>query len=306
MSKTYSELMKAIRSGRFVYTGEVAPLKTPDPDGVVHAAKQLRGYVTACNVTDNPRACSYMCSLAASHLIQRDAGVEAIFQMTVRDRNRIALFSDLLGASALGIRNVLVLSGDHTTLGDSPGAMPVYDLDAAQLLYMVKKAVDEGTDLCGNRIEGSVKLNVGIVGNPGATPPEPELLKIAQKVALGADFMQTQAVFDIERAKAFLREMRKHQLPVLVGIFPCKSYGTATFINEHIPGISVPAPLMDALRATEEIADAAKRSEKIDEINLEYFSALVRELRKTTQASGVHVMTAGYERFVKKLVQALA
>ena len=205
--EAYSELMKTIVAGRFVFTGEIEPKKTAHFDDVIRVAKALKGYTVACNVTDNPRAQAYLSSLSVAHIVQKETGMETICQMTVRDRNRLALFSELLGAAALGIRNVLTMSGDHTSLSDNPGAMPVYDIDTAQFVYMVRRMVDEGVDLEGNKIDGKVKLHVGIVGNPNADPLEVELLKIERKVKIGADFMQTQVVFDVEKAKGFLKEM---------------------------------------------------------------------------------------------------
>lgn len=289
--------------GRFVFTGEVEPLKTASADSIVKTAKMLKDWTVACNVTDNPRAMAYMSSLAASHLIQDKAGVEAICQMTVRDRNRLSLQSDLLGAAALGIRNILTMSGDHTTFGDNPGAMPVYDIDTAHFVKAVRLMVDEGKDLAGNRISGEVKLHVGITGNPNAEPIEMEIMKIEKKVILGAEFMQTQATFDIERSKAFLREMARLKLPVILGIFPCKSYATAEYLRKHLPGITVPDEFMEKMKKTEAAADKNLQKEMVDSVNTEFFSAMIKELRKTERIAGMHVMTLGYERIVKILAQ---
>ncbi len=295
--------MEAIMKGRFVFTGEVEPLKTASADSIVKTAKMLKDWTVACNVTDNPRAMAYMSSLAASHLIQDKAGVEAICQMTVRDRNRLSLQSDLLGAAALGIRNILTMSGDHTTFGDNPGAMPVYDIDTAHFVKAVRLMVDEGKDLAGNRISGEVELHVGITGNPNAEPIEMEIMKIEKKVILGAEFMQTQATFDIERSKAFLREMARLKLPVILGIFPCKSYATAEYLRKHVPGITVPDEFMEKMKKTEAAADNNLQREMVDSVNTEFFSAMIKELRKTERIAGMHVMTLGYERIVKILAQ---
>jgi methylenetetrahydrofolate reductase (NADPH) len=302
---SYSDLMKTLRSGRFVLTGEIQPKKTTLLNEAVRSAKEMCGHVVACNVTDDPRGQAYLSSLVVSHAIQRDAGLEAICQMTVRDRNRIAITSELLGAAALGIKNVLTMSGDHTTLSDNPSAMPVYDLDTAHFVRLVRRMVDEGVDLEGNRITGSVRIHVGIVGNPNAEPLEVELLKIGRKVGLGADFMQTQIVFDMDRTKRFLKEMERHDIPILPGIFPCKSHAIAEFVSKNVPGIKVPQNYIEELKQAENSQDRHAMREKVDEVNFEYFSAIIKELRNTTKASGAHVMAFGYEGIVKKLSECI-
>jgi len=304
--EAYSELMKTIVAGRFVFTGEIEPKKTAHFDDVIRVAKALKGYTVACNVTDNPRAQAYLSSLSVAHIVQKETGMETICQMTVRDRNRLALFSELLGAAALGIRNVLTMSGDHTSLSDNPGAMPVYDIDTAQFVYMVRRMVDEGVDLEGNKIDGKVKLHVGIVGNPNADPLEVELLKIERKVKIGADFMQTQVVFDVEKAKGFLKEMKRHSIPVLLGIFPCKSYGVAEFISKNVPGISVPKDFMEELKKAEEIEDNSRRKSRVEDVNVRYFTDFISEVKRTTHASGIHIMAVGYESVVKTLVESVS
>lgn len=303
--EAYSDLMKAMGSGRFVLTGEIQPKKAASFHDVLKAARSLKGSVVACNVTDNTRANAYLSSLVVSEVIQREVGLEAVCQMTVRDRNRLALTSELLAAAALGIRNILTMSGDHTSLSDNPAAMPVYDIDTAQFVKMVRGMVDEGVDLAGNRIHGQVKLHVGIVGNPNCDLLEVELLKIERKVRLGADFMQTQIVFDAERAKVFLAGMKSYDIPVLVGITPCRSHSMANFISKKLPGISMPPHYMAELRRAEDGADGSQRVERVEEANFKFFSELVREIRKTTHASGIHVMAMGYEDFVKKLASTV-
>lgn len=301
MRGPYSGFMKALREGRFVFTGEIEPKKTVKLDDVVRSAKILKSHVVACNVTDNPRARAYLSSIVASYVIQRDVGLESICHITVRDRNRLALISDLLGASALGIRNVLVISGDHTTGGDNPGALPVYDIDPTQFVQMVRRMVDEGLDLNGNPIEGEVMLHVGVVGNPNAEPFEVELHKVERKILAGAEFIQTQIVFEIERAKRFVKELEGSSVPVLIGIFPCKSYKVAEFISRKIPGISVPVDYIEALKKAEEPGNPAKNKERLDEVNIEYFSEFIGELKKTTKTAGIHLMTIGYEEIVGKI-----
>lgn len=305
MKESYSDLMRALRSGRFVLTGEIEPKKTTLLNEAIRSAKEMHGHVVACNVTDNPRGRAYLSSLVVSHAIQRDAGLEAICQMTVRDRNRIAITSELLGAAALGIKNVLTMSGDHTSLSDNPATMPVYDIDTAQFVRLVRRMVDEGVDLEGNRIVGAIKMHIGIVGNPNAEPLEAELLKIGRKVRLGSDFMQTQVIFDIDKAKSFLKEMERHNIPILPGIFPCRSHVVAEFVSKNVPGIKVPRDYMEQLKRAEECQDRQAKRERIDEVNFNYFSSIIEELRKTTKASGVHVMAVGYEGMVRMLAACL-
>ncbi|MGQ9759823.1 MAG: methylenetetrahydrofolate reductase [Candidatus Methanomethylicaceae archaeon] len=294
--------MKTLREGRFVFTGEIEPKKTVKLDDVIRSAKILKNHVVACNVTDNPRARAYLSSIVASYVIQRDVGLETICHMTVRDRNRLALISDLLGASAVGIRNILIISGDHTTGGDNPGAMPVYDIDSTQFVQMVRRMVDEGLDLNGNPIEGEVKLHVGVVGNPNAEPLEVELCKVERKIDAGAEFIQTQIVFDVEKAKAFGEMLGSHSVPILFGIFPCRSYRIAEFIASRIPGISVPEEYIEKLKRAEE---RDPKRESIDEVNVDYFSGFIKEIRRSIGAAGVHIMTIGYEEVVGKIAERL-
>ncbi|MHA1937709.1 MAG: methylenetetrahydrofolate reductase, partial [Candidatus Thorarchaeota archaeon] len=203
----FSDLVKDIKAGKFVLTGELEPEKVTSIDEVLASARAMKPYVIAANVTDNPLAYAYMNSLIPSWKIQEEVGLEAVYQMTIRDRNRLAIVSDVLAASYLGIKNILALSGDHTVLGDNRGANSVYDIDSAQFVYLLHKMIDEGVDLAGNEIHGKVEINVGIAGNPNANPMMPEVLKIGRKAKLGTDFIQTQTMFDIEKTKEFLKEV---------------------------------------------------------------------------------------------------
>ena len=301
--RPFSELMREINKGHFVLTGELEPEKTTDLTEVIEAAEALKRYVVACNVTDGPGSFAYMSSLVASHILQRETGVEMIYQLVCRDRNAIGLCADLLGAGALGIRNILALTGDHPSIGDHPDAKPVYDLDSAQLTHMIRKMVDEGIDLYGTPIHNPPKFHVGVAANPNADPLEPELLKIGRKVQAGAEFIQTQVVFDIEVAKLFLKEVNHFNIPVLIGIFPMKSYAVANFFDKNIPGVPVPSELLEQLRKAKKM-DKQSRKDKYDEINLELFIPFIQELKKTT-AAGCHIMAVGYERLVPKLYDAV-
>ncbi len=300
-----SELMKEIKEGRFVFTGELEPKKITDLSEIVEEARALKGYVTACNVTDNPGSNACFSSLVCSYIVQKEAGMETVYQLTCRDRNRLALFSDLLGAAALGIRNVLALTGDHPSLGDFPEAMPVFDFDSAQLVYMIRRMVDKGEDLKGNKIKGSFNLHVGVAVNPNADPLEPELLKFERKIKVGAEFAQSQVVFDIETIEKFFENLSTlsiPQIPILIGIFPLKSYGVAQFFDKYVPGVKVPEELMEKMKKASEISDKKKRREKYDEINLEYFSELIKEI-KQTRARGCHIMAVHYASMIKALIE---
>jgi methylenetetrahydrofolate reductase (NADPH) len=304
LKEAYSNLVKEINAGGFVFTGELEPEKTTNLTELVEAARSMVGYVVACNVTDSPQSMAYMSSLVASYIIQKESGMECVYQLRCSDRNRIALTSDLLGAASLGIKNILALTGDHTSLGDNSEAKAVFDLDSARLTYMIRKMVDEGEDLNGNKIHDPPKFHVGIAGNPNSDPLEAEILKIKRKEDIGAEFIQTQVVFDMEKVNAFLVEMGDHHIdiPVLMGIFPLKTYEVADYFNKYIPGVSVPQELMDEMKKISEISDKARRREKYAEVNLDYFTDFIKDIQKTS-AAGVHVMAVGYEEILRELIK---
>lgn len=300
----YSQLVKDIRAGKFVLTGELEPEKVTGLEEILVSARAMKPYVVAANVTDNPLAYAYMNSLVPSWVVQKEVGLETVYQMTVRDRNRLALTSDVLAASYLGIKNILTISGDHTVLGDNKGAVSVYDLDSAQFVYMLHKMIDEGVDVAGNEIHGKVEINVGIAANPNADPLMPEVLKVGRKTKIGADFIQTQTMFDIDKTKEFLKEAEKYKCPTLIGVFPLKSYGIADFFDRFIPGVSVPPELLANMKKAKEEPDKEKRRQLYDEVNLEFFRPFIKEIHKTTSAAGIHVMAVMYERIFEPLLEA--
>jgi methylenetetrahydrofolate reductase (NADPH) len=302
----YSNLVKTIREGKFVFTGELEPEKDFDLNHVLNSAEEMKktGKIIAANVTDGPQGDAYTCSMVPSYLVQEKVGLETIWQMTVRDRNRIALFGDILGGSILGLKNLLALTGDHSALGDHQQARPVYDLDSTQLIALVSMMVDEGTDLEGNEIKGGKpQINVGCAANPNSNPREPEILKVGRKVEIGADFVQTQTSFDIDDAKEFLKELERFNIPVLLGLFPIKNYGIAWYFNEYIPGVSVPKEFLSALEKTKKIKDKKEKYATIDKINLEFFEPFIKEIKKTTKAAGIHCMAVHYERLFGPLLK---
>jgi 5,10-methylenetetrahydrofolate reductase len=239
-----------------------------------------------------------MNALIPSYFIQKEIGLEAVYQVTVRDRNRLAITADLLAASALGIKNVLALSGDHTTVGDDPGTKPVYDLDSTALVDLLRKMVDDGTDIKGNKIDQPPKFNFGIAGNPNADPLDPEILKIERKIELGADFIQTQAVYDVDLMKEFVKQVSRLKVPVIVGIAPFKSRGMMDWMVKNVPGIVVPEDIQKSLLAARE-----KSKEAFLDENLKIFGDLIKEIRNTPNVSGLHIMTIGFEWIVPKLIE---
>ena len=296
--------MKEIHSGNFVLTGELEPAKTTDLSSLIAEAKSLEGYVTACNVTENPSSYAAISSLVSAYLVQKETGMETIYQIRCADRNRIALTSDLLGAAVLGIRNTLVLTGDHTLLGDMPNAKPVFDLDATLLTGMIRRMVDEGKDLNGNDIEGPhPQFNIGVAANPNADPIEPEILKVVRKVENGADFVQTQVCYDIDKTIEFLRMFKIFKVPVLVGIFPMRSYGVAAEFDKFVPGVKVPLELLDKLKQVkgQSIPKAEKR-EKYDQINIKFFAPFIKELEKSGLCAGCHIMSVHYVELIPRLL----
>lgn len=301
----FSNLMKEIKTGKFLFTGELEPTKMVDISEIIHSAEAMKEYVVAANVTDGPQGMAYVNSLIPSYLVQEKVGLETVYQMTVRDRNRIALFGDILAAACVGIKNVLALTGDHSALGDNPGAKPVFDLDSTQFVYQLSKMIDENTDVYGNEIEtGKVEMNVGIAANPNASPREAEILKVGRKVAVGADYIQTQTAFDIDDAKDFIKELSRYNCPILLGLFPLKNYGIASYFDKYIPGVSVPKDLLKSLKsAKKSIKDKKERNKKVDEINLEFFVPFIREIKKSTSAAGIHCMAVHYERLFEPLLK---
>lgn len=295
--------MREIKAGRFVFTGELEPGKTTNLHHLIEGAKVMKDAVVAANCTDNPQSMAYMSSLVASYSVQKESGLELVYQLRCSDRNRIALFSDLLGAGHLGIRNILALTGDHTAVGDMPEAKPVFDLDSGQLCLMIRKMVDEGLDLNGKEIEDPPKFHVGVAGNPNCVPMEAEVMKVGRKVEAGAEFIQTQVIYDVDLAKTFINDVERYKCPVLIGIFPMKSYGVAAYFDKYIPGVKVPKELLTALKAVKK-SDVEKKEKrkKYEVVNTEFFVPFIKELMNT-KAAGVHVMAVEWEPYVVKLLK---
>lgn len=274
-----------LNSGKFVVTAEVGPPKGTDIKEMIHHIELLKGKVDALNVTDNQSAVMRICSLAVCK-IALEHGIEPILQMTCRDRNRIGLQSDLLGANVLGIKNVLCMTGDHVLAGDHKQAKPVYDIESVQLLRVVA-SLNNGKDMAGNELKGNTDFFQGAVVTPEANPLEPQLIKFEKKVNAGAKFFQTQAIYDINKFKEFMNYARKFPVKILAGIVVLKSAGMANFINNNVPGIRVPQELIDELKA------AGK--EKALDTGLNIAARHIRQIKEENICDGVHIMAIGME-----------
>ena len=280
-------------NGEFVVTAEVGPPKGIHVDHLVEEAKEYLSGITAVNVTDNQSSVMRMGSLPTCVAL-KNAGLTPIFQVTCRDRNRIGLQSDLLGAAALGIDNILCLTGDHTTLGDHPGAKPVFDLDSVSLLHTVSQ-LEKGVDLGGNALVGEPpKFAKGAVVSPCSDSVDAQLAKMERKVMAGADYFQTQAVFEPEKFISFMEKAKQFGKPVQLGVIIPKSAGMAKFMNNNVAGIHVPQEMIDALAADKERAKAGITG-------VEIAAKIIRECRPYCQ--GVHIMALGWESKVPEILK---
>ncbi|MDK2821367.1 MAG: methylenetetrahydrofolate reductase [Clostridia bacterium] len=292
-----SKMQQLLSQGKFLVTGEIGPPKHANPERIIKHATELKDYVDAINLTDNQTAVVRLSSIAASvHVLQ--AGVEPIMQMTVRDRNRIALQSDLLGAYSLGIRNVLCLSGDHQSFGNHPMAKNVHDVDSIQLIQIVKNLRDKKIFSCGEELKGQEpRFFIGAAANPFADPFEFRVLRLEKKINAGADFIQTQVVFDMERFEQFMAMVRKRGLHkeayIIAGVMPLKSARAAKFMQQSVAGITVPE-------------DIIKRMERADDPKQEGIAICVEQikhLQKIEGVAGVHIMAVMWEDIIPTIVK---
>ncbi len=288
-----SKLKQAFDAGKFVVTAEAGPLKGTMTNEIEEIAKLLKGKVDALNVTDQQSSVMRLGSMVTCHLL-KDWGVEPIFQLTCRDRNRIALQSDLLSAWVLGVENCVALTGDLPSSGDHPQAKPVYDLDSVLLLQVIK-GLNEGKDMCGNELKGKPDFFCGAVVNPGADNEasyELQIMKMEKKIASGAKFFQTQAIFDPDTFSKFMKRVEPYKIPVLAGVIPLKSAGMAKFMNKNVAGINVPQPMIDKITKAE---DKTKTG-------IEMCGELIKQLKSMCQ--GVHIMAIGWEKKVPDILKA--
>ena len=279
--------------GQFVVTAEVGPPKGIHVDHLVEEAKTYLSGITAVNVTDNQSSVMRMGSLPACVAL-KNGGLTPILQLTCRDRNRIALQSELLGAAMLGIDNILCLTGDHTKMGDHPGAKPVFDLDSVSLLHTASQ-LEKGLDLSGNELVGEApKFAKGAVVSPCSDSLDAQLAKMERKVMAGADYFQTQAVFEPEKFIAFAEKAKQFGKPVQLGIIIPKNAGMCKFMNRNVAGVHVPQEMIDALAADKERAKAGITG-------VEIAAKIIKECRPYCQ--GVHIMALGWEAKVPALLE---
>ncbi len=282
---------EAFEAGEFVITGECGPPKGTDIKEMLHHAEGMLGYVNGINVTDNQSSVMRIGSLPVCKLLL-DMGHDPVFQITGRDRNRLAIQSDLLGAHILGIRNVLCLTGDGVQAGDHKGAKPVFDLESVQILNAVD-SLNNGKDLAGNDLKGSTSLFGGAVVTPESKPIEPQLMKFEKKVKAGAKFFQTQAVYNPENFKKFMKDARHYDTKIMAGLVLLTSAGMANYMNKFVPGVKVPQHLIDRMKA------AGK--EKAVDTGIDIMCEFISEVKDV--CDGVHVMAIGKEELVPEIVK---
>lgn len=279
-----SKFKEALKSGQFVVTSEVGPPKGVNINKCLDEAESIKKSVTAFNVTDLQSAVMRFGSLATCRLLL-ERGMEPILQMTCRDRNRLALQSDLLSAYGLGIKNILCLTGDHQSLGDHPQAKGVFDLDSVQLLVAATK-LQQGKDLAGNELEAAPEFFLGAVVTPEAEPLELQIIKMKKKIEAGAAFFQTQAVYDISKFKEFIKQVSGFNVPILAGLVILKSVGMARYMNANVAGVSVPEELIEELKKD-------KEKTKSGRTGVEIAVRTINQIKDSCQ--GIHLMPLGWD-----------
>ncbi len=296
MSLSGGNLERLLEAGEFVVTSEIGPPKSADGSAVREKARMLKGYADAFNVTDNQTAIVRMSSLAASLFCMQE-GVEPIMQMTCRDRNRLAMQSEILGAAALGVKNLLCITGDHQKFGNQPESRNVFDLDSTQQLMVFRRMRDEGEMWCGDRIKAPPAVFLGAAANPFADPLEMGVIRLDKKVSAGADFIQTQAIFDMDRFHDWFDAVRDrgihNRVRILAGILPLRSAKAARFMAERVPGMSVPDEILRRMEgASDEKAEGMR-------ICLE----AIDEIRGMEGIAGIHLMPVNWESAVPEIVE---
>jgi methylenetetrahydrofolate reductase (NADPH) len=288
-------LAALLHAGSFCVTGEVVPPRSADPTPVVDQARSLVGYVDAVNVTDNPTASAHMSPLAGVRFVS-DAGIEPTVQLTSRDRNRLAITSDLLGAWALGARNLLCLSGDPVGVGDHPDAAPVTDLSVLDVVRLARRMRDEGTTLSGAELAEPPRYLIAVADMPLAEPYDPARLE--QKLDAGADVVMTQIAYDVDRLAAWADGVRDRGMferaKMIVGVVPLRSAKAARYMNEHLPGVHVPDAITRALVAAGEDAERVGTDLTIE---------VVKSIREIRDVAGIHLMAMGHDDAVRAVVE---
>ncbi len=296
--KSGSNLEKVLKAGHFAFTGELGPPRGSNAEEVREKAAHLKGNVDAVNITDNQTAMVRMASWAAS-LILIQEGLEPNFQMVCRDRNRLAMQADILGASAHGIRNMLCLSGDHCKFGDHPTAKGVFDIDSMQLISMTKQMRDEGTFLSGSEIQDPPKIFIGAAANPFAEPFQWRVHRLAKKIEAGVDFIQTQCIYNMERFREWVKQANDMGLTekvyILAGVTPMKSVGMAKYMKNKVPGMDVPDEIIARLQGAEKGKVAAE--------GIKIACEQIEEFKELKGVAGVHLMAIEWEHKVPEIAE---
>jgi methylenetetrahydrofolate reductase (NADPH) len=296
--KSGSNLERVLEAGHFAFTGECGPPKGANVEHLREKAAHLKGVVDAVNLTDNQTAVVRMSSWAAAAILIQD-GIEPNFQLVCRDRNRLAIQSDILGVYAMGVRNMLCLSGDHQSFGNHPEAKNVYDIDSMQLIALVKKMRDEGKFINDEEIDVPPRLFIGAASNPFADPFEFRVHRLAMKIEAGADFIQTQCIYNMDKFKEFMKravDMGLHEkCYILAGVTPMKSIGMAQYMARSVPGMDVPESLIQRLRG------AGKG--KVAEEGIKFALEQIEEFKEMQGVAGVHLMAIEWEHKVPEIAE---
>ena len=294
--KSGSKLERLLMAGEFVVCGELGPPQHADPEAVRKKCRNFAGFVDAVNLTDNQSAIVRMSSIASA-IITLLEGLEPVIQMTCRDRNRISIQSDVLGAAAFGIKNILCLSGDHMSTGNHPEAKPVFDMDAISLISMIKAMRDDKVFQCGEEIKVEPRVFIGGAANPFAEPFEWRVTRLVKKIKAGADFIQTQAVFDIKRFEEFMKDVRERELHkqvyIIAGVLPARSAKALGYMKDEVPGMRVPEEFLKRMEAAED--------PKEEGVNI--CAELIRQIRDIEGVAGVHIMPVMWESITPTLVE---
>ncbi len=294
--KSGSKLERLLQAGEFVACGELGPPQSADAGAIRKKCAYFRNYVDVANITDNQSGIVRLSSIAGA-AIMIQAGLEPIIQVTCRDRNRLAIQSDILGAAALGVRNVLCLTGDHQRSGNHPQAKGVFDLDAITLIDMVRCMRDEKKFQCGEEIKVEPRMFIGGAANPFAEPYDWRVTRLEKKIKAGADFIQTQAIFDLSRFEQFMREVRQRELHkqvyIIAGVLPARSAKALAYMRDEVPGMRVP----------DEILRRMESAEDSKEEGVTICAELIRRLRDIEGVAGVHIMPVMWESITPTLVQ---
>jgi len=297
--KTKSNLERVLEAGQFAVTGELGPPQSADSEVIRRKAKMLKGHVDAVNVTDGQTAVVRMASWAAC-LIGKEEGLEHVVQITCRDRNRIALQMDVLGIAALGINNILCLTGDHQKFGNHPTAKGVYDIDSIQLVKMVKDMRDDKKFQCGEEIAVEPRLFIGAAANPFADPFEFRVARLAKKVAAGADFIQTQLIYNVDKFAEWMKGVRDRGLhervKILAGVAPIKSVGAARYMKTRVPGMDVPDSVITRLQGVQK--------EQVSKEGIKLCIDIINQVREIKGVAGIHLMAIEWEEVVPEIIEA--